>query len=73
MILGMMIYPVKEWKQYNFQLVPDILIIHMEIILRVGEVSIDLQENRTYNNLKRKQERKYQRIRFLGGSLRCFA
>ena len=39
-----MIYPVKEWKQYNFQLVPDILIIHMEVILWVGEVSIDLQE-----------------------------
>jgi hypothetical protein len=39
-----MIYPVKEWKQYNFQLVPDILIIHMEVILWVGEVSIDLQK-----------------------------
>jgi hypothetical protein len=39
-----MIYPVKEWKQYNFQLVQDILIIHMEVILWVGEVSIDLQK-----------------------------
>jgi hypothetical protein len=44
MLLGKMIYPVKEWKQYNFQLVPDILIIHMEVILRVGEVSIDLRK-----------------------------
>ncbi len=34
---------MKERKQYNFQLVPDILIIHMEIVLRVGEVSVNLQ------------------------------
>jgi hypothetical protein len=46
MVLGnTMIYPVKEREQYNFQLVTDILIIHMEVILRVGEVSIDLQES----------------------------
>jgi hypothetical protein len=37
-------YPVKERKQYDFQLVPDILIIDMEVILWVGEVSTDLQE-----------------------------
>ena len=37
------IYPVKERKQYDFQLVPDILIIDMEVVLWVGEVSTDLQ------------------------------
>jgi hypothetical protein len=35
---------VKEREQYDFQLVPDILIVHVEVILWVGEVSIDLQE-----------------------------
>lgn len=35
-------YPVQEWKQDDLQLVPHILIIHLKIILWVGEIPANL-------------------------------
>jgi hypothetical protein len=60
---GKKIYPVKERKQYDFQLVPDILIIDMEVVLWVGEVSTNLQEQ---SQVRERFEHTGQDTRFLG-------
>lgn len=35
-------HPVEEWKQDDLQLVPDILVIHLKIILGIGKILADL-------------------------------